>query len=474
MSNFLYAEQLVSSFLLNEVTTSKEGCIQSIKRLVESNLENSSIVFLDTFFLEMWKDAFQKVCAPAISNITENLEHSSEDEKLLLLLVPSFRQLVQFRKSCDELLHAIEGAIPERAVRLLENSLETWFSYKIASIVTPRFEEFLWKLAAKSFQRVRFESAGSDADDWPSKEFYTLCNYLESLGLSFLVLQILYSVILNQLELLLKVHAEKNFDSRVLPFLSTWLDNDVLTWLRWILGIRNDQNTWNSHLSNVSPVPYRQSPLLFERISPNQVNVMGEEEDTKRFKDWYRRKEKLYTQWYLRLDHLIAQQIARLRISEMFDIVVDYPDSLPALEDLKECLQKTDQKRELAKAFKLQLNTRLLHVGATTSDILATYVHAIHSLRIVDPAGNVLSYISKPVRKYLQNRSDTIRCIIYGITNEAEDETFRDLISLARNRTDEDEEALESKWNPQPADSPFDEYVSGMDDAFGILLSIYG
>jgi hypothetical protein len=44
MSNFLYAEQLVSSFLLNEVTTSKEGCIQSIKRLVESNLENSSIV----------------------------------------------------------------------------------------------------------------------------------------------------------------------------------------------------------------------------------------------------------------------------------------------------------------------------------------------------------------------------------------------------------------------------------------------
>jgi len=289
-------------------------------------------------------------------------------------------------------------------------------------------------------------------------EFYTLCNYLESLGLSFLVLQILYSVILNQLEvhigianftylfiffqLLLKVHAEKNFDSRVLPFLSTWLDNDVLTWLRWILGIRNDQNTWNSHLSNVSPVPYRQSPLLFERISPNQVNVMGEEEDTKRFKDWYRRKEKLYTQWYLRLDHLIAQQLARLRISEMFDIVVDYPDSLPALEDLKECLQKTDQKRELAKAFKLQLNTRLLHVGATTSDILATYVHAIHSLRIVDPAGNVLSYISKPVRKYLQNRSDTIRCIIYGITNEAEDETFRDLISLARNRTDEDEEAL--------------------------------
>ncbi|GJD12094.1 Anaphase-promoting complex subunit 2 [Galdieria sulphuraria] len=40
--------------------------------------------------------------------------------------------------------------------------------------------------------------------------------------------------------------------------------------------------------------------------------------------------------------------------------------------------------------------------------------------------------------------------------------------------TEDDEEAIDSKWNPQPADAPYDEYVSGMNDAFGILLSIYG
>jgi hypothetical protein len=204
----------------------------------------------------------------------------------------------------------------------------------------------------------------------------------------------------------------------------------------------DDESESYSPSSNFSPVPCHQSPLLLERMSPTWKTRFNSLGNLRRFKDWYMVKEDLCSQWYLRLDHLIAQELARRRINEMFDIVVDYPDSLPALEDLKECLQKTDQKRELAKAFKLQLNTRLLHVGATTSDILATYVHAIHSLRIVDPAGNVLSYISKPVRKYLQNRSDTIRCIIYGITNEAEDGTFRDLISLARNRTDEDEEAL--------------------------------
>lgn len=228
-----------------------------------------------------------------------------------------------------------------------------------------------------------------------------------------------------------------------MPFFNKWLCNDVLTWLRWILGLTTKEDASDFHLSHFSPLPSHQSPLLLERMSPTgKANEVHFASETKPSEDWYLGREKLYTQWYLRLDHLIAQELAKLRIIEMFDIIVDYPDSLAALEDLKECLEKTDQKRVLAKTLKLQLSSRLLHAGVTTSDILATYVHAIHSLRIADPDGNVLSYISKPVRKYLQNRSDTIRCIIHGITNETEDESFRDLISVARNVTEDDEEAL--------------------------------
>ncbi|GJD09399.1 Anaphase-promoting complex subunit 2 [Galdieria sulphuraria] len=456
--NIQYVEELLTSFLFNSATSSKIEWkeIERLREVVGMTFQNLNIMLLDTVLLELFEDVFQKICDPLISQLIENLENPSRRGELLLHVNESFEQLVEFHKSCNELLLWVGSVFSNKETAVLENSFDTWFSCKLTSIVTPHFEEFLKTFAKASFHRVDWSHPESETVKYSSQDFFTLCDHLESLGLSVLVLQVLYGVILNELESLLKIHAEKNFNIRVLPFLSNWLYSEVLNWLRWILGVRTEANVPGSQLSNLSPLPCHQSPLLLDRMSPTCKNQIIEDGDTRRSKDRYLAKEKLYTQ------------------CEMFDIVVDYPDSLPALEDLKECLQKTDQKLELAKAFKSQLNNRLLHAGATTSDILATYVHAIHSLRIVDPDGNVLSYISKPVRKYLQNRSDTIRCIIYGITNESEDEAFRDLISMSRNMTEDDEEAIDSKWNPQPADAPYDEYVSGMNDAFGILLSIYG
>ena len=40
-------------------------------------------------------------------------------------------------------------------------------------------------------------------------------------------------------------------------------------------------------------------------------------------------------QWLARLRFFLMQALATLRISELFDLIVDYPDSLPALADLK-------------------------------------------------------------------------------------------------------------------------------------------
>ena len=39
--------------------------------------------------------------------------------------------------------------------------------------------------------------------------------------------------------------------------------------------------------------------------------------------------------WLARLRFFLMQSLATLRISELFDLIVDYPDSLPALADLK-------------------------------------------------------------------------------------------------------------------------------------------
>lgn len=41
-------------------------------------------------------------------------------------------------------------------------------------------------------------------------------------------------------------------------------------------------------------------------------------------------------------------------IQELFDMIVDYPESQPAITDLRSCLQWTDQRAELVASFNAQ------------------------------------------------------------------------------------------------------------------------
>lgn len=65
------------------------------------------------------------------------------------------------------------------------------------------------------------------------------------------------------------------------------------------------------------------------------------------------------------------------RIKRLFDIVIDYPDSRPALDDLKICLSKTQLRSHVIKSLRSSIEQRLLHPGVNTSDILTAYVSAI-------------------------------------------------------------------------------------------------
>ena len=47
----------------------------------------------------------------------------------------------------------------------------------------------------------------------------------------------------------------------------------------------------------------------------------------------------------------------------MFDIVVDYPDSRPAVQDVKDCLAHTNLHRKFVAGFKQAIGERLLHAG---------------------------------------------------------------------------------------------------------------
>ncbi|KAK6921994.1 Anaphase-promoting complex subunit 2, C-terminal [Dillenia turbinata] len=121
--------------------------------------------------------------------------------------------------------------------------------------------------------------------------------------------------------------------------------------------------------------------------------------------------------WKLRLEYFAYETLQDLRIAKLFEIIVDYPDSSPAIEDLKQCLEYTGQHSKLVDSFISALRYRLLTAGASTNDILHQYVSTIKALRTIDPAGVFLEAVGEPIRDYLRRRKDTIKCIVTLLTD---------------------------------------------------------
>jgi anaphase-promoting complex subunit 2 len=79
--------------------------------------------------------------------------------------------------------------------------------------------------------------------------------------------------------------------------------------------------------------------------------------------------------WASRADFLVHEMLGKLRISQLFDIAADYPDSLPAIDDLRTCLARTHLQPRLVQDFRAALESRLLIPGAETTTIIEQYIN---------------------------------------------------------------------------------------------------
>lgn len=171
-----------------------------------------------------------------------------------------------------------------------------------------------------------------------------------------------------------------------------------------------------------------------------------------------------------------------MRIEELFSIIRDFPESKPAIEDLKFCLERTNQRQQLLSSLKSAFESRLLHPGVHTSDILTVYISAIKALRELDPSMVILQVACQPIRKYLRTREDTVRQIVAGLTGDAEgctdlaSELSRgDPVTLELQESDEEGTDPE-EWMPDPTDAVPDKSGSKRrsSDIISLLVSIYG
>ena len=171
------------------------------------------------------------------------------------------------------------------------------------------------------------------------------------------------------------------------------------------------------------------------------------------------------------------QMFARRRIAQLFDIIVDFPDSGPALEDLRVCLQRSRLRAELVTSLRQAVATRLLHPAANTEDILSAYVSAVRALRLLEPAGVLVDLVGEPIRQYLRGRDDTVRCIVASLTEEGGGPLADELVRGEPATVPADADMTDwETWTPYPRDAPPapDAAASSQADIISMLVNIYG
>uniref|UniRef100_A0A0A9Y699 Anaphase-promoting complex subunit 2 n=1 Tax=Lygus hesperus TaxID=30085 RepID=A0A0A9Y699_LYGHE len=184
-------------------------------------------------------------------------------------------------------------------------------------------------------------------------------------------------------------------------------------------------------------------------------------------------QEKLNT-FNRKLHHLLYETYTRTRIDQLFTIIIEYPDSDAAIDDLKVCLEKTDLRPFLTAKLTAALQSRLLHPGVNTPDIITAYIASIRALRHLDPTGILLETCTKPVRQYLRGREDTMRCVVMSLTDEGPGDLVDELVH--GEESNQENPLNWEQWNPDPIDaSDAKENKERQSwDIISMLVNVYG
>nr|XP_016926393.1 anaphase-promoting complex subunit 2 [Drosophila suzukii] len=233
------------------------------------------------------------------------------------------------------------------------------------------------------------------------------------------------------------------FDRSHLKQLETWLSDVIMSWLTNIF------TEWKSK----------------DSISDAEVP-----ESVKSFK--------------VKLTYFMYETFAQSVIGQFFSIIIDYPDSIPAIDDLKICMEKIDMRVYLTESLRSSLEARILHPGVNTMDILTGYVAAIKAIRHLDNTGVILEMVTAPIKDYLRKRNDTVRRVVTGLTEEGPTDLSEELAKGESIKEGKDSATDEfsnwENWEPDPfgIDASIMQYNSSRKmrsaDIISMVVDIYG
>ncbi|XP_011633814.1 anaphase-promoting complex subunit 2 isoform X1 [Pogonomyrmex barbatus] len=180
-----------------------------------------------------------------------------------------------------------------------------------------------------------------------------------------------------------------------------------------------------------------------------------------------------------KLSHFLYETYTKTRIDNLFNIIIEYPESQPAVDDLRVYLGRTDQRKVLVKNLQEAIKTRLLHAGVNTPDILTAYIAAIKALKHLDPTGVLLEAVTEPIKSYLRNREDTVRSVVNSLLDDSPSGLADELVNGEYLQLDdgsaEDETEDWENWMPDPVDAdPAKSTQRKVSDIISTLVNVYG
>lgn len=302
----------------------------------------------------------------------------------------------------------------------------------------------------------------TDCSNFLQNEFLPMVStYLYDLDLLFLLAEQPISQVLG---IEIKRYVEKTSKGKyekpwIHSHLKMWVETEVMGWLEKIFGRK-----WKELAS-----------------TPQQFHFGNPKQTTSHSKD----------HWIQKLYYILYETYTEMRINEMFGIITDFPESSPAIEDLKICLNRTNQRPYLIKTLRKDLSNRVLHPGVCTEDIITMYISAVKALRLLDPSGVVMEIVLERYTKYLKGRDDTVKKIMAALLDEDRDNDLA--IELARgtsetdttpplNTAKSDNSSLAEvtrrykKWVPDPREADPDKADKSRrtSDIISLLVGMYG
>ncbi|KAI8630571.1 Cullin family protein [Xylariaceae sp. FL1651] len=179
-------------------------------------------------------------------------------------------------------------------------------------------------------------------------------------------------------------------------------------------------------------------------------------------------------------------RLAALRINELFDIVINWPNSEGGIEDLRFAVTTPQRRLQLTDAFSAALQSRLLHPGRSTLEILRTYIAMIRTFHRLDHSRVLLDRVAYSLQLYLCTREDTVRLIVSGLLSSSKevgsDARKKKLVELVELLYDpnqyrserQDEEWDDPTWIPPPVDAGSNYKRRKSEDVIGTLISALG